>query len=87
MLFNIFKTVTGNIVENYLAKHCSSKQKVSKIRKRLDNVLISSYSETDGKLIRYLNVVLSSEEFEWIFFTYRSDIDYNNETFKILNLK
>ena len=50
-------------------------------------MLISCYSETGGKLMRYLNIVLSSEAFEWIFFTYRSDIDYNNETFKFLNLK
>ena len=60
---------------------------VSKIRKRLNNTLISCYSETGGKLMRYLNLVLSSEALEWIFITYRSGIDYNNETFEILNLK
>ena len=87
MLFNLLKPVTKKVVDNYLAEHCSSKQTVSKIRKRLNNTLISCYPETGGKLMRYLNLALFSEVFEWIFFTYRSGIDYNNETFKILNLK
>ena len=35
MLFNLLKPVTKKVVDNYLAEHCSSKQTVSKIRKRL----------------------------------------------------
>ena len=86
MFFNLLMRVTEKVVDNYLAEHCSSKQTVSKI-KRLNNTLVCCYSETGGKLMRYLNLVLSSEAFEWIFITYRSGIDYNNKTFEILNLK
>ena len=50
-------------------------------------MLISCYSETGSKLLRYLNVILSNVAFEHIFFTYRSGIGYNNNSFKILNLK
>ena len=87
MFLYLLKSVTEKVVDNYLAEHWSNKQTDSKIRKRLANVLISCYSETGGKLMRSLNLVLSSETFEWIFFTYRSGIDYNNETFKFLKLK
>ena len=87
MFFNLLRLVTEKVVGNYLAERCSSKPAVSKIRKRLNNTLISCNSETGGKLMRYLNLVLSSVEFEWIFFTYRSGIDYKNKNFKILNLK
>ena len=66
MFFNFLKPVTKEVVDNYLAERCSSKQAVSKIRKRLNNTLISCYSETGGKLMRYLNLVLSSVEFEGI---------------------
>ena len=87
MFFNLLRLITEKVVDNYLAEHCFSKQTVSKIRKRLNNMLISCYPETGGKLRRHLNLVLSSRAFEWILFTFRSSIDYNNETFKILNLK
>ena len=87
MFFNLLKPVTEKVVENYLAEHCPSKLTVSKIRRRINNTLISCYSKTVRKLLRYFNNVLSNKTFEWIFLTYRSGIKYNNETFKILNLK
>ena len=64
MLFNLLKLVTEKFVENYLAEHCPSKLIVSKIRKRLNSSLISCYSETGGKLMRHLNLVMASEAFE-----------------------
>ena len=83
MFFNFLRFATEKVVDNYLVECCSSKQTVSKIRKRLNKTLISCYSETCGKLMRYLNLVLSSVAFEWILLTFKSGIDYNNETFKI----
>ena len=68
MFFNLLRLVIEKVVDNYLVERCSSKQKVSMIRKRLNNTLISCYSETGGELMRYLNLVLSSVAFEWIFF-------------------
>ena len=68
MFLNLLRLVTEKVVDSYLVERCSSKQKVSKIRKRLNNTLISCYSETGRELMRYLNLVLSSVAFEWIFF-------------------
>ena len=51
MFFNSLKPVIEKVVENYLAEHCPSKQTVSKIKKRLNNMLISCYFETGGKLM------------------------------------
>ena len=68
MFFNLSKLVTEKFVDNYLAERCSSKHTVSKIRKRLNNTVISCYPETGGKLMRYLNLVLPSVAFEWGFF-------------------
>ena len=68
MFFNLLRLVPKKVVDNYVGERCSSKKTVSKIRKRLNNTLISCYSETGGKLMKYLNLVLSSMAFEWIFF-------------------
>ena len=62
MFFNFLKPVTEKVVENYLAEHCPSKQTVSKIKKRLNNMLISCYFETGGKLMWY---ILKSCFFQW----------------------
>ena len=52
MFFNLLRLVTKKIVDNFLAERCSSKQTVSKIRKGLNNTLISCYSKMGGKLMR-----------------------------------
>ena len=54
MFFNLLRLVTEKVVDNFLAEHCSSKQTVSKIIKGLNNKLIFCYSETGGKLMRYI---------------------------------
>ena len=46
---------------------------------------MSCYFETGGKLLRYLDIILNGSTFEHVFFTYKSD--YNNNSFKNLNLK
>ena len=38
-------------------------------------------------ILNYLNVVMSSQSFEHIFFTFRTGIDYNKNSLRILNLK
>ena len=52
MIFSLLRLVTKKIVDNFLAERCSSKQTVSKIRKGLNNTLISCYSKMGGKLMR-----------------------------------
>ena len=83
MFFNLLRLATENVVDNYLAERCSSKQTVSKIRKRLNNTLTSCYSETGGKLTRYLNLVLSSVAFNWIFFTFKLGMTITTRLLKL----
>ena len=50
-------------------------------------MLLLCYCQTGAKLLAFLNLILDASAFEHMFYTYRSDIDYNAESFKILNLK
>ena len=83
---NLLKPVTRLITDEYLSEH-RCKKAVSKIKKRINNTLMSCYFETGSKLLRYWNITLNGSAFRHIFFTYRSSNDYNNDSFKILNLK
>ena len=87
MFFNLLKPVTEKVIDNYLAEHCCSSQNVSKTKKKINNDLFSCYLKTASKLLNYLNIVLSGDAFEHIFFRYRPFVDYNSETFKLLNAK
>ena len=87
MFFNLLKPVTKKVIDNYLAEHCCSSQNVSKTKKKIKNDLFSGYLKTASKLLNYLNIVLSGDAFEHIFFRYRPFVDYNSETFKLLNAK
>ena len=45
------------------------------------------YIKAGIKLLRYLNIILDNLVFEHIFFSYKSNMDYNNNSHEILNLK
>ena len=45
------------------------------------------YVKAGIKLLRYLNIILDNLVFEHIFFSYKSNMDYNNDSHEILNLK
>ena len=75
------------VIDYYLSEYCCSSQDVSKTRKKITNGLFSCYMKTASKLLNYLNIVLSGEAFEHIFFRYRPFVDNNNKTFKILTAK
>ena len=71
VFFNVLKLAAEVTVDNYLSEHCCNKETVKNNKKRINNMLISCYSETGSKLLRFLNVILSNVAFEHIFFTYR----------------
>ena len=68
MFFNLLKPGTEMVIDNYLSEHCCSSQGVSKTRKKITSDLFSCYMKTVFKLLNYLNIVLSGEAFEHIFF-------------------
>ena len=59
---------------------------MSKAKKKIKKDLFFLL-KTASKLLNYLNIALSGDAFEHIFFRYRPFVDYDNKTFKILNAK
>ena len=50
-------------------------------------ILLSCYCQTDSRLLAFFSLILDANVFEHMFYTYKSSIDYNAESFMILNLK
>ena len=87
IFFNLLKPVTELIADKYLAESVCKKV-ISKLKKKINNRLFTSYSGAGTRFFRYLNIILNNSAFEYIyFFTYRSGIDYIDYSFEISNLK
>ena len=76
IFFNLLKPVTKSGCKKIITK-----------LKNNNNTLFACYSDTETKLLRYLNIILNNSAFEQISFTYRSGIAYIDDSFKISNLK
>ena len=86
VFLNALSDITNLVTENYLLEH-EIKKVIGKVRQRIFGMLLLCYCQTGAKLLAFFNLILDASAFEHIFYTYRSDIDYNAESFKILNLK
>ena len=85
-VLNALSDVTNIVTENYLLEH-EIKKDIGKVKQRIFGILLSCYCQTGAKLLTFLSLILDANAFEHMFYTYRSGIDYNAESFKILNLK
>lgn len=84
VFFNLLKPFTELITNNFLSDH-GCKKAVTKLKN--NNSLMSCYIKAGIKLLRYLNIILDNLVFEHIFFSYKSNMNYNNDSHEILNLK
>ena len=90
VFLNNSRDVTDFITESYLLE-AEIKRNVGITKQKIFSTFLSRYCPPDKKkkkkLLPYLNLVLNQAAFEHILYTYRSDIDYNSDSFKILNIK
>ena len=87
VFLNNLRDVTDFITESCLLE-VEIKKNVGVTKQKIFSTFLSCYCQRDKKkLLSYLNLVLNQAAFEHIFYTYKSDIDYNSDNFKMLNLK
>ena len=75
MFFNLRKPITDVVIENFLRNKSPSNCCVKELKQKYENILFSLYCNTGKILLNYLNVIMSSCQFEHGFFTYRAGID------------
>ena len=68
MFFNLLKLITEIVIENSLRNKSPSNCYVNRFRQNYENILFSLYCNTGKMFLNYLNVVMSSQPFEHIFF-------------------
>ena len=86
VFWNALSDVTNLVTENYLLEH-EIKKDIGKVKQRIFGMLLSCDCQTGVELLAFFNLILNTNAFDNMFYTYRSNIDYNVESFKILNLK
>ena len=87
VFLNNLRDVTDFITESCLLE-VEIKKNVGVTKQKIFSTFLSCYCQRDKKkLLSYLNLVLNQAAFEHIFYTYKSDVDYNSDNFKMLNLK
>ena len=50
--FDLLKPVSEAITDNYLSEDRCSKEKVSEVKKRINNILVSRYCEAGKELVK-----------------------------------
>ena len=85
---NLVSSINELIIVNYLSKNSSVVKDAFKIRKAKEKIIKRVFDcivDVGKNLISYLNTVLDNVAFEHVFLTFKTGVDYNSDSLKVLD--